>query len=92
VAARLTEVDPEAVNASGLVGHMAAALALDDGLALPDPQHRNEKKGKIVVDPSEVGSAQAAVGAEAWLLVEAFLSRSDPADADKNHDWPLSLA
>jgi hypothetical protein len=86
VAAGLTEVDPRAVNASGLVGHVAAALALDDGLALPDPQHRNEEEGKIVVDPGEVGSAQAAVGAEAGLLIEAFLSRSDPADADKDHD------
>jgi hypothetical protein len=71
---------------------VAAALALDEGLAFPDPQNGNEEEGKVVVDPGEVRSAQAAVGAEARLLIETFLSRSDPADTDKDHDRPLPLA
>jgi hypothetical protein len=86
VAAGLTEVDPRAVNASALVGHVAAALALDDGLAFPDPQNGNEEERQVLIDPGKIGAAQAAVGAEARLLVKAFLSRSDPADADKDHD------
>ena len=83
MAARLTEVDPRAENASALVGHVAAALALDEGLAFPDPQNGNEEEGKVVVDPGEVRSAQTAVGAEPRLLIETFLSWSDPADTDK---------
>jgi hypothetical protein len=86
VAAGLTEVYPWTVDASALVGHVAATLALDEGLAPPDPQNRNEEEGKVLIDPGEIGAAQAAVGAKARLLVKAFLSRSDPADTDKDHN------
>jgi hypothetical protein len=61
VTARLTEIGPGAIDSPGLAGHVAAALALDEGRALSDPQDWNEEERKIVVDASEVGAVQTAV-------------------------------
>jgi hypothetical protein len=91
VAAGLTEVEPWAIDASILVGHVAAALALDKRLALPGPQDGDEEEGKVLIDPGEIGTAQAAVGAKARLLFESFPFRPDPADSDKDHDCPSHL-
>lgn len=71
------------INPAHFVSDMTAALALDKRLALANPKDGYKEERQVVIRADEIGLTQATIGADAWLALEFFPSRSYT--ADENH-------
>ena len=79
------KIDAGRVNLAHFVSDVSAPLTLDKGFALSDRQKGNKEEGEIEIATCKISLAQATIGTDAWMVLDAFFSWANA--AYKNHFW-----